>query len=182
MSPPTVNSSSAFLASAARIARSLVSTSSRERAIHSPPSLARGTIIKRFPDSASATAWLRTASHSWLVRGRNSSVPSLVIIVRTESQISSALGSMTDCIRSFVSATGLKGGGWGPPHAAAETAHTRIDNNTQDFITRLETYHKAPADAVQSRRSTDAHAALLALVLLVLRDRGVRVAERRVRR
>ena len=47
--------------------------------------------------------------------GTDPSVRSLAMTVRTESQISSAVGSMVACIRSLLSATGLKGGGCGPP-------------------------------------------------------------------
>ena len=52
-----------------------LSTSSRDRFIHSSPSFARGTIISRLPDSASATAWLRAAVHSSLIWDGSRAVP-----------------------------------------------------------------------------------------------------------
>ena len=54
------------------------------------------------------------AVHSASVCGLISSVPCAVMMVLTDSQIASAFGSTTACIRSFVSATGLNGGGWAP--------------------------------------------------------------------
>jgi hypothetical protein len=42
-----------------------------------------------------------------------SSVPLAVTIVLTESHTRSAFGSMTACIKSLLSATGLNGGGAG---------------------------------------------------------------------
>src|SRR6188474_3654508 len=133
MSPPTVKSSSAFFASAALIARSAWSISSRERFIHSSPSFARGTIISRLPDSANATAWLRAAVHSSFDLGRISCVPSRSTMVRTASQSSSALGSTTACISSLVSATGLYGGGGGvllqPEHRRTDHRGTETQSN-----------------------------------------------------
>src|SRR5262247_3139448 len=126
MSPPTVNSRSAFFASAARIASSPVLTICWASRIQSSPFFARGTSMSRFPDSATVMAALRTAVHSSSVFGRISCEPSLVSIDLTESQMASALGSTTACISSFVSTTGLKGGGAGPPQptSSAQTPMT----------------------------------------------------------
>src|SRR5437899_6117669 len=142
MSPPTTNSRSAFFDSAACIADWLVSTSSWARAIHSPESFARGAIIRRLPDSASATALLRIAVHSASVRGLISSVPWAVMIVLTDSQMTSAFGSTTDCISSFVSAIGLNGGGGAPQPDVSTSAGNAMANANATFeITALPEGH-----------------------------------------
>src|SRR5438093_5936918 len=43
------------------------------------------------------------------------------MIVPVASQITSALGSIAPCINCLTSATGLNGGGWGPPPHPNET-------------------------------------------------------------
>jgi hypothetical protein len=107
-----------FRFSAARIAASPVLIISCARCIQSSPFLARGTSIRRFPASATVTAALRTTVHSSSVFGRISRAPSFVSIDFTASQMASAFGSTTACMSSFVSTTGLNGGGTGPPHPA----------------------------------------------------------------
>src|SRR6185436_14581693 len=142
MSPPMVNRRSGFFASAARMADSLVSIIRCDSVIHSPPSRARGTIISRLPDSASVTAALRTAVHSSLVLGRISCVPSLVSIVLTASHTRSAFGSIIADISSLLSASGLNGGGSGPPHAAAPRAAARTNRRTGRMAAMLPELHQ----------------------------------------
>src|SRR6185436_19957278 len=64
--------------------------------------------------------------------------PSLVSIDLTESQMASALGSTTACISSFVSTTGLKGGGAGPPQptSSAQTPITGISVRIAVMLSR----------------------------------------------
>src|SRR4051794_9697409 len=126
MSPPTVNSRSAFFASAALIASCPLSIMPCASVIHSPLFFARGTIMRRLPDSATVTAALRTAAHCASVLGLISSVPFAVSMVLTASHTMSAFGSTTDCISSLVSATGRNGGGSGPPQELIRIAPPRM--------------------------------------------------------
>src|SRR5207244_2173563 len=121
---PTSNMRCLLLASAALTHSSPLSTSARAKVIHWPPSFALGTIIRRFPASATVIALFRTVVHSSLFFGPRSTTPSLVSIQPDAPQTSSAAGSRMSFINSLTSATGLNGGGCvllHAPHRQRET-------------------------------------------------------------